>query len=106
VLSAGGGAGRGGDGGGGGVGGPVGDMGGGGDGGVAESGARVVGAADAGVGVGALWMGGGSVAARSRRKSRESSGRLGEVEANGKDDSSKTTWREVMTRRVDMSRHL
>jgi hypothetical protein len=36
-------------------------------------------------------MGGGSVAARSRRKYRESSGRLEEVEANGKNNSSKTT---------------
>jgi hypothetical protein len=45
-----------------------------------------------------------SVAARSRRKSRESEEGVGGLAANGKVDSSKMTWREVMTRRVDMSR--
>jgi hypothetical protein len=45
-----------------------------------------------------------SVAARSSKKSRESSAGLGFSWAKGKMDSSKMTCREVMIRRVDKSR--
>jgi hypothetical protein len=55
-------------------------------------------------GVWAAEIGGESIAASSRRKSKESSAGRGFSWAKGNVNSSKTTCREVMMRRVDRSR--
>jgi hypothetical protein len=55
-------------------------------------------------GIWAAEIGGESIAASSRRKSKESSAGRGFSWAKGNVNSSKTTCREVMMRRVDRSR--
>ena len=55
---------------------------------------------------GVMIEGAGCVAARSRRKSRSSEEESMRFVAKGKVCSSNMTWREMMTRRVDKSRHL